>query len=480
MLGVRLLDGLEDAGVDVSKLVDKAQVAAERGNYDYAVALYVQLLDLQPNHVDARKALRDVEVRRSQERGVTSSTTGGWLRGIGPLIGALVFSMLRKHERAMASCESFLKSDPYNKTVLKMLARAAVRAEYLDTAILVLEDVRTRGGPPGKGAPKKAHIRVLKWLANLYIQTEKLPLADERLKEVLSLDSKDREATNLLRDVAASRSMAEGGWDQAGRAGGYREVLKSQETSEALEDSQRDVRTRGDAESAIERVKHELEADPENSRLIIEVGDLYKMVKQWADARVWYQKAVELDPNNYLVQASIGDLELAEMDEELRRLAKDPDQKAQVVELTKKRMTFALQEFERRVQARPQDLPTRFRFGQVLFQMRRYQEAAVQFQHSSRDPKTRRSALYRLGLCFMKQGLVDVAIEQFEKAVTGASVVDQEVKGILYALGEAHESQERPDQALDAYKRIFEIDINFKDISQKIQKLYSRGVGQTT
>jgi len=75
---------------------------------------------------------------------------------------------------------------------------------------------------------------------------------------------------------------------------------------------------------------------------------------------------------------------------------------------------------------------------------------------------------------------VDLAIEQFEKAVTGASVVDMEVKGILYALGEAHENQGRLGRALDAYKRIFEIDINFKDVSQKIQKLYSQGVGQTT
>jgi len=470
----------EDEGVDVSKLVAKAVQAADRGNYDYAVELYLQLLELQPNHVEGRKALRDVEVRRAQERGITKSTAGGWLKGFGSLIAAQIFLLLRKPERAMAACEKFLKIDPYNQTVLRTLARAAEKAEYLDTAILVLEDVRARSGQPTKGAAMKAYIHVLRWLANLYIQAENLPLADERLKEILNLDPKDREALNQLRDVAARRSMAEGGWDRAGQKGGYREVLKSQGQAVELEQSHRDIRTGGDALERIEAVKRELQTDPENTRLIIEIGDLYKMIKNWDEARTWYNRALAIDPSNFLVQASLGDLKLAEMDQQLRALQADPDKKAEAAQMLKERMEYALQEYERRVKARPQDLPTRFRYGQILFQMRRYKEAAGQFQHASRDPKTRRGALYRLGLCFMKQGLVDLAIEQFEKAVAGASVVDAEVKGILYALGEAHEAQGRLEQALDAYKRIFEIDIDFKDISQKIQELYSQGVGQGT
>ena len=40
--------------MDTTKLLDKAHTAAERGNYDYAIDLYNQLLDMQPNHIDAR------------------------------------------------------------------------------------------------------------------------------------------------------------------------------------------------------------------------------------------------------------------------------------------------------------------------------------------------------------------------------------------------------------------------------------------
>ena len=58
-----------------------------------------------------------------------------------------------------------------------------------------------------------------------------------------------------------------------------------------------------------------------------------------------------------------------------------------------------------------------------------------------------------------------------------ASLVDNEAKSILYALGVVHQQQGRVEEALDAYKRIFEVDINFKDVSAKIQDLYSGGGG---
>ena len=464
--------------MDVSKLLDKAQVAADRSSYDYAVALYLQALELQPNHIDARRALRDVEVRRCQERGVTKSTAGGWLKGIGSFLGAVLFGLLRKHDRAMASCETFLKNDPYNTTVLNMLSRAAEKGGLLDTAILALEEVRTRRGQPTKPRAIKSYNKVLKRLAELYIQAEKLPLADERLKEALNLDSKDRDALNRMRDVAAQRSMVEGGWDKAGDRGGYRQVLKDQQKSQDLEDQGRDVRTRDDAEAAIKRTLHDLEADPQNSRFMIQIGDLYKMMREWDQSRSWYNKALEVDPNNFLAQAYLGDLKLAEMDDRIRELRKDESKKAEAAAVRQERMAFALDEFQRRVQARPQDLPTRFRYGEVLYQMKRWKEASAQFQQSSRDPKTRRASLYRLGLCFMNQGLSDLAVEQLNKAVAGASLVDKEAKSILYALGVVHEQQGRVNEALDAYKRIFEVDINFKDVSAKIQNLYSRADGQ--
>lgn len=465
--------------MDVSKLIEKATLAAERGNYDYAIDLYLRLLELQPQHVEARKALRAVEIRRAQERGITKSGASGWIRGIGYLITASIYQAIRKHEKAMAACEAFLKNDPYNRTVLRLLASAAEKAEYIETAILVLEDVRTGAGTPTKGMARRAHVKVLRKLGDLYAQAEKLPLAAERYEEILRLVPGDREAERRIRNVAAQRSMVEGGWDKVGKTGGYREVLKDEQAAKRLEDSQRDIRTREDIQSAIERVKDDLVKDPTNTRHLVQLGDLYKMLRDWAQARAQYEKAQKTDPLNFMVSERLGDLRLAEMDEAIEQAARDPAQRERVEQLRRERMQFALEEYQRRAKARPQDLPTRFALANILFEAGRFKEASAQFQLASRDPRHRRTALYRLGVCFEKQGLVDVAVEQYEKAVAGASVVDQEVKEIIYALGEAHESQGRFGPALAAYKRLFEVDLGFRDVSSKIEELSRRGAKES-
>ncbi len=463
--------------MDVTKHTEKAAVAAERGNYDYAIELYSRVLEVQPEHVEARKALRAVEVRRAQERGITKSGVSGWLRGLGHFLAGAIYTAIGKHEKAMAACESFLKNDPYNSTVMRLLARAAEKADHPAVAILVLEDVRASVAKTRlKGMALNTYIKVLRKLGHLYARTEQLPLASERLEEILKLKPGDREAEVDIKNIAAQRSMVEGGWDKVGKVGGYREVLKDEEAAKRLEDMHRDIRTREDVLAAIERCKADLAKDPNNTRYLTQLGDLYKMIKDWAQARVHYERAHQIDPHNFMVTEKIGDLRLAEMDDEIERAAADPAQQERAAQLRRERTRYAFEEYQKRVKARPQDLPTRFAYGNILFMTgQHYKEAAAQFQLASRDPRHRRTALFRLGICFQKQGLVDVAIEQFEKAIAGASVAEPEVKDILYALGEAHESQGRLGQALSAYKRIFEVDINFKDISAKIQELYSRG-----
>lgn len=461
--------------MDVSKLTEKATIAAERGNYDYAVDLYVRLLELQPQHVEARKALRAVEIRRAQERGITKSGASGLIRGLGHLATASVYLMIRKYEKAMIASEGYLKNDPYNPTVLRLLARAAEKAGYPEAAILVLEDVRAGTGGVTKGFALRGRVKVLRQLGELYAQASRLPVAAERFEEILKLIPGDREAERRIRDIAAQRSMAEGGWDKAGKTGGYRDVLKDEDGAKRHEESQRDIRTREDVLAAIERVKDDLVSDPTNTRHLVQLGDLYKMLKDWARARAQYEKARQIDPQNFLVAERMGDLRMAEMDEEIEGAAGDPAQKERLPQLRKDRMRFAFEEYQRRAKARPQDLPTRFALANILFSAGQFKDASAQFQFASRDPRHRRTALHRMGICFQKQGLVDLAVEQYEKAIKGASLVDPEVKEILYALGEARESQGRLPEALEAYKRVFEVDINFLGISAKIEELYKRG-----
>lgn len=460
--------------MDVTKLLDKAEVAFERRNYDYAIDLYLQLLDLQPNHTDARKRLHAVEIRKFQELGVTSSSPAAWIKGLGSLVSALVLHLIRKHEKAMAACEAFLKKDPHNKFVLTLLAKAAAKGGFSETAIVVYEDLRARTGKPQGKMAIASHVRRLRALGELYDEAGDFPKATQCFEEIHHHLPTDRQADIKIRDLAARRSMKEGHWEEAGKEG-FRVGLKSEDESKKIEQSHQDIRTREDIEAAIERVMGDIEKEPENTRHLTQLGDLYKMLQDWEQARAAYQKAREIDPLNFQVQERMGDLKLAEMDLEIKRLSANEETKAQAQQLLAQRTQFALDDYQKRVKARPQDFPMRFKLANIFYQLKRYKDAATQYQFASRDPRTRRQATFRLGICLERQNLMDLAIEQYQKSVTGASVVSQEAKGMLYTLAAAYEKQGRVPEALEAYKKVFDTDMNFKEVSAKIQELYQRG-----
>jgi tetratricopeptide (TPR) repeat protein len=230
-------------------------------------------------------------------------------------------------------------------------------------------------------------------------------------------------------------------------------------------------------DAAIRRVQGDLEEQPDNTRYLTQLGDLYRMKEDWDSARKAYEKAHELDPQNFQVQERLGDLKLAELDAQIKEL-KEAGEEEKAKAIQKERTEVALEDFQKRARARPQDFTTRYKLANILFQLGRYKEAATEYQHASRDPKTRRPATYRLGLCLEKQGMTGMAIEQYEKAAQGASVVSQEVKDVLYTLGSAYEREGQIEKALGAYKRVFDTDMNFKDVSTKIEELYQKGAKQ--
>ncbi|MBL7222566.1 MAG: tetratricopeptide repeat protein [Candidatus Brocadiae bacterium] len=460
--------------MDVTKLLDKAQMAFERSNYDYAIDLYLQFLDLQPNHTDARKYLRAVEIRKWQDLGVTSSSAGAWIKGIGPLFTAIFFKLIRKYEKAMAACEAFLKRDPHNSVVLTLLAQSAAGAGLTETAVLVYEDVHTRMGAPTSKPAIAAHCRRLRALAALYEEQGEFPKATQCWEEVRKYRPGDREADNKIRDLAARRSMLEGKWEKTDKDD-FRGSLKNADDAKDREASHRDIRTSDDVEDNIRRVKADLAQDPQNTRYLTQLGDLHKMIQQWDEARAVYEKAQEIDPNNFQVQERLGDLKLAEMDVEIKRLAADDKTRPQAQELLLKRTMVGLEDYKKRAKARPQDFAIRYQLASIFFKLQKYKEAATEFQVAARDPKTRRPATYRLGICLERQGMLDLAIQQYQKATHGASVVSKEVKEMLYALGEAYTKQGRLSDALDAFKKVFDTDMNFQDVATKIQDLYGQG-----
>ena len=72
--------------MDYSKHIQKAEEAARRRNYDFAIQLYQQLLEINPDVGEARAGLRQALLKRHQAK--KGGGLFGKLKGAGPLTAA--------------------------------------------------------------------------------------------------------------------------------------------------------------------------------------------------------------------------------------------------------------------------------------------------------------------------------------------------------------------------------------------------------
>src|SRR5712691_6115896 len=96
----------------MSKLYDKAAEAVKKRNYDYAIELFIQELTLEPNNVDARRALRAAEIKKFQESGAAMASVRALVQGLPTVIVAAIHRLFKNYEKLMLDLEQLLKRAP--------------------------------------------------------------------------------------------------------------------------------------------------------------------------------------------------------------------------------------------------------------------------------------------------------------------------------------------------------------------------------
>jgi len=99
-------------------------------------------------------------------------------------------------------------------------------------------------------------------------------------------------------------------------------------------------------------------------------------------------------------------------------------------------------------------------------------KALENFQAAVADPRFELESRQGLGACFYRKGLFPLAARQFESALAAAGgVASEKGKEICYHLGLVSERMNDRSGALTRYLQIYEVDINYKDVSRKIEDL---------
>ena len=118
-----------------------------------------------------------------------------------------------------------------------------------------------------------------------------------------------------------------------------------------------------------------------------------------------------------------------------------------------------------------EDHQSHYDLGIAYKEMGLMDEAISEFQRALRGADNRARTYEALGQCFLEKGQYQVASTILARATAEPGTPDDQLVGVLYLLGYSYEALQRYDDALASYQRVFGVDIEFRDVGERIAAL---------
>ncbi len=442
---------------------EKSMSALERGNIGYAMDMLSSITALEPRFLLARKSLRVAQLKKLLMAKPSATTHQiASLKGMFATMG--VQGKIKKDPKAaLAAAEKLLAGDVLNFPFLKLFCEAAEAAGMPEAAVQTLEVVRPH-------FPK--NVDFLRLLAKLYLDTGNPAGARDCYDLVVKLRPGDQEALKQYKDTSAVASMKQGNWE---KRGDFREKLKDQEMAKRLEQEHRSVKGEADIDQLIADRLADIKREPQNMNFRRALADLYVRATRYDDALQALDDATKAagrsDPQ---IERTASAIRVKKYDA-LIADARAKGDEAAAAATEKEKADFIYSDAVEMVKRYPNDLQFRYELGCQYYLRGMYNEGIEEFQLAQRNPQRRTRALYYLGLCFKAKGLRDMAFEQLKKAASEITLMDEIKKDVTYEMGILADEMGRKDEAIDYFKKIYEVDIKYRDVAQRIEASYTKG-----
>ena len=455
--------------MDAEPLFLRGKEAVDRGDYDYAIMLFRDVLNIDSTHRNSRVALRACEMKKFAARGGgIKAKVEAFFKGAGSLVKMTLFRW--KPQKVMEAGEAYLVNDPTNVYVLVKLAKALEQSSYFEAAADTLEFARQRN---------PNHVGVLWLLGEVLYALGQYEKSVRCYQAILSLKPNDRAASERSRTVSAESHLKRSHLEESQS---FREQLRDEKTAKALAQADRMVRSSDDVDQDVARHKKAVEENPNDAEAQMRLGDEFARSDRFAEAEAAYRKAFEIG-KKWSAREKLGDMRLRLLEQAEQQAEKaaeesgrDPASVARAHEAAHKRLEFAIKEFEARRKQHPTEIRLAWQLGQYYFELggeAAIQQAIQQFQYAVNSVPLKARAQLMLGRCFaLNPKTLDMAKEQFIKAYEGMEDDQSEMaKSLLYELGSACEKMGGKPDALAWYKKIFAVDAGYLDVAKKIQQL---------
>ncbi len=438
----------------------RAKEIAQRNNFDYAISMYIEGLHLDPdNLIQGHLPLRELALLRQSRKGKkpTMVERVKYLRGKDTL-------------EQMLNAEYLLAKDPDHLPYLQAMLKAAYTSGYTKTTqwLADLLFVATNGSEHSS-----VHAYVL--LKDAYEsigQYEKAIVACMRASE---LKPSDHELSDEYKRLSAELTVSKGKYDQQGD---FRKAIKDSEAQKILQASDGVVKSDDFRETQIKDARAQLAKNPGLSQNIFNISNILAQTET-DEAE---NEAIELLENTYSSSRDFsfkqraGEIRINQLKRNLRKARRTAGAGQKVTEMLEKLNQTQLEHWREVAENYPTDLHAKYEYADRLLADKEYEKAIPLFQEAQRDPRRRIKAMGKIGVCFFLKGWTTDAMEIFQQAIDSYEIKDDAVaKDLHYNLGLCYEKLGNNDEALEIYRKIAQIDFDYRDVSKRVDRLRKSG-----
>jgi tetratricopeptide (TPR) repeat protein len=266
-------------------------------------------------------------------------------------------------------------------------------------------------------------------------------------------------------------------------------------------------------DGGVAQVRATIEADPDNvdlrqrmvelayrsgeTSVLVEafmgLGDVLGRAGDDARAKVAYQQVIRLDEGHVEARAALGEAS-PERQAPVKEVAAHEDYVDlgslilgdEVEKSTRFTVTYEepsgdeeadfakmLSQFKEKVSQNldVDDTRAHHDLGTAYKEMGLLDEAVAEFQQALRGAGSHLPTYEVLGQTFLEMDNPAAAVRTLERALEVDFAVEDELLGIYYYLGQAYQSVGRNDRAVEFYDRVFSLDINFADVTERLRAL---------
>lgn len=441
--------------MDFSKQIEKAEEAARRRNYDFAVQLYQQILEIDPDQGEARAGLRQSLKKRFELKGGGSFLRS--LSGAAPLALAKTLRKAGKRDACAKALESYLATNPVDEEANLLLGQVLEEAGHTKSARAVYEFVT-------EVAPKSAEG--FKRAGAMSARLGEAERALEYYEKALAIDPRDQQAIKARKDLSAERALSRANAPEVKHS---RDQMRNKEQAQELERTQRMHLSDDELRAQLARLEQRY-ADEQTPELMVQLGELHERLKDFDSALEWTERALSYKKDSFELACKAGDLRAKVLKKQIATAGKSGDE-ARASQLERELLLYEVEDHRRRVALHPADPGLRMQLGKRLMRVGEWDAAMSELQKGVADPRAAREARVLLAQCFQGKGYIDLARKEYLRVLEGVTTPDERAKEVLYNLGAIAEAEGNSADARGYYSRIFETDVGYRDVAAKMERL---------